>query len=96
MYVRVNDHMLRWNEGGLDFLLEDKRDYLYGLHCGSLYGNIRNFIGVTGSAYLLADDEDLFDEIINTVADLCYQGTKMALESGAKFDLATSGGYLLQ
>lgn len=86
MHVRVNDHMVPWSDGGLQFLQEDTRDYLYGLHCGSLYGNIRNFLGVTGSAYLLADDEPLFDEIINTVADICYRGTKLALESGAKFD----------
>ncbi|MCE5258927.1 MAG: hypothetical protein LLG44_07715 [Chloroflexi bacterium] len=86
MPVRVNDHMQPWDEGGLEFLKQDTRDYLYGIHCGSLYGNIRNFIGMTGSAYLLADDEALFDELINTVADICYQGAKTALESGAKFD----------
>ncbi|NLV74789.1 MAG: hypothetical protein GXY52_08925 [Chloroflexi bacterium] len=87
-WVRVNDHMQRWDQGGVEFLRADTRDYLYGLHCGSLYGNIRNFLGVTGSAFLMVDDEPLFDEIINTVAEICYQGTKMALESGAKFDFA--------
>ncbi len=88
MPARVNDVMMRFDEGGLDFLRADERDYYYGLHCGSLYGNIRNMLGVAGSAYLMVDDEPLFDEIIDTVGALCYQCTKTALESGAKFDFA--------
>ena len=87
-WVRVNDQMVRWDEGGLAFLQEDSRDYLYGLHCGSLYGNIRNMLGITGAAYLEVDDPDLFTEIIDTVGELCYQCVKAALESGAKFDFA--------
>ena len=87
-WVRVNDQMVRWDEGGLAFLQEDNRDYLYGLHCGSLYGNIRNMLGITGAAYLEVDDPDLFTEIIDTVGELCYQCVKAALESGAKFDFA--------
>ena len=51
--VLVNDQMIRFDQGGLDFLRTGKRDYLYGLHCGSLYGNIRNILGVEGSATLL-------------------------------------------
>jgi hypothetical protein len=87
-WVRVNDVMMRFDEGGLDFLQRDDRDYYYGLHCGSLYGQIRDFMGVENSCYLYADDEELFDEIIATVGELCYQDTKAALESGAKFDFA--------
>jgi Uroporphyrinogen decarboxylase (URO-D) len=86
--VRVNDEMVRWDEGGLEFLQRDEREYLYGLHCGSLFGTIRNMLGVTGSSYMFAEDPDLFTEIIDTVGDLCYQCTKTALESGAKFDFA--------
>ncbi|HOX07597.1 MAG TPA: uroporphyrinogen decarboxylase family protein [Planctomycetota bacterium] len=84
--VRVNDRMLRFDQGGLEFLRKGERDYAYGLHCGSLYGNIRNLLGVEGSCYLQVDDEALFDEIIATVGDLCYRNAKYALESGAKFD----------
>jgi hypothetical protein len=86
--VRVNDRMIPFDQGGLDFLRQGTRDYVYGLHCGSLYGNIRNILGLVGSAYLLADDEALFDEIIHTVGELCYRCVKTALESGAKFDFA--------
>jgi uroporphyrinogen decarboxylase len=57
-----------------------------GLHCGSLYGVIRNIIGVTELAYLYADDEDLYFEIIDTKADLCYMVTKTVLEHGYEFD----------
>jgi hypothetical protein len=87
-WVRVNDQMVQFDKGGLEFLKSDKRDYLYGLHCGSLYGQIRNILGVEGSSYLYADDEGLFTEIINTVGDLCYKNVLAALESGAVFDFA--------
>jgi hypothetical protein len=58
------------------------------LHCGSLYGVIRNWLGLVGSAYLLVDDEPLFDEIIDTVGELCYRCTEAALETGVQFDFA--------
>ena len=57
------------------------------LHLGSLYGNVRSMLGVENLAYLAVDDEDLYVEIINTVAGLCYDCVKMALEgSGLTFD----------
>ena len=86
--VLVNDKMVPFAKGGLDFLKKGERDYLYGLHCGSLFGNIRNIVGVEGSSYIYCDDEVLYDELINTNAELCYQNVKFALESGAKFDFA--------
>ncbi|HPO86210.1 MAG TPA: uroporphyrinogen decarboxylase family protein [Candidatus Hydrogenedentes bacterium] len=86
--VRVNDKMVRWDKGGLEFLQKNERDYLYGLHCGSLFGTIRNMLGVTGASYLFAEDDTLFTEIIDTVGELCYRCTKTVLESGAKFDFA--------
>lgn len=86
--VLVNDKMVRYTEGGLDFLKKGERDYLYGLHCGSLFGGIRNIIGVEGSSYILCDDEPLYDDLITANAEVCYKNTKFALESGAKFDFA--------
>jgi uroporphyrinogen decarboxylase len=86
--VRVNDEMVRWDEGGYEFLCKGERDYHYGLHCGSLFGRLRDIIGVTGCTYIYAEDPDLFDEMIDTMADLCYEVAKAALESGAKFDFA--------
>jgi uroporphyrinogen decarboxylase len=87
-WMRANDRMVRFDQGGLDFLKADQRDYPFGLHCGSLFGVIRNVLGVEGSSYLYADDETLFTEIIDTVAGLCYRNTLEVLESGAKFDFA--------
>jgi uroporphyrinogen decarboxylase len=86
--VRVHDRMVSFDNGGLDFLRGGGRDYLYGLHCGSLFGTIRNFIGVENCAYLQMDDEPLFDEIIAAVADLCYRCVEEALATGARFDFA--------
>ena len=74
--------------GGLAYLQRSEWVNPYGLHCGSLYGVIRNWLGLVVFAYLLADDEELFDEIIETVGALCYQCTKYVLEAGAKFDFA--------
>jgi len=65
---------------------DTNRDIPLGLHCGSLFGNIRNILGVEGTAYLYADDEDLYAEIIEDVGTLSYQVAKAILETGAKFD----------
>jgi hypothetical protein len=86
--VRVNDTWKRFDEGGLEFLRQDNRDYIYGIHCGSLFGGIRNILGVTGASYMMALDPDLYAEIINTAGDLCYRCVSYALEKGAKFDFA--------
>ncbi len=85
--LQYADERLDW--AALEALKDDsERDEPIGLHCGSLYGVVRNWLTLEGTAYLLADDEPLFDEIIDTVADLCYRCAKRALESGAVFDFA--------
>ncbi len=57
-----------------------------GYFAGSLIGEIRNYIGVEGLAYIYADDEDLMKEIVDTIGELRYQETKKLLESGVKID----------
>jgi len=59
-----------------------------GIYCKSLFGQIRNWLGVEGMSYLYADDEELYDDIINTVGELVYKTTKRVLESGIEFDFA--------
>jgi uroporphyrinogen decarboxylase len=77
----------RINFQTLEALRDDTdRDIPTGIHCGSLFGEIRNWLGVEGISYLYSDDEDLYDEIINTVGDLCYRVTETVLKSGVKFD----------
>lgn len=89
-WVRVSDDKyLKWSEGGMDWLKKDDRDFFMAIWAGSYYGNFRNVIGVENSAYLLMDDEPLFDEIINAYGDLCYRNVEYILSRvGAVFDFA--------
>ena len=68
--------------------LETKRETPLGLYFGSLFGQIRNWMGLEAVTYLQADDEELFDEIVNTVADLCYKTAEEMLKSSIKFEFA--------
>lgn len=64
------------------------REIPLALHCGSLYGNIRNMLGVEELSYLAADDEDLYAEIIDTVAELCYRCAEYTCRAGVSFEYA--------
>lgn len=79
---------LRFDQGGREILQTGLRDRPLGLHCGSLYGEFRNIVGVENTCFLLMDDEPLFDEILATFADLSYRCVEYALASGARFDFA--------
>lgn len=59
-----------------------------GLHLGSLFGTLRNIIGLVEISYLYADDEKLYREIIDTSANTAYECAKAALEQGVSFDYA--------
>lgn len=74
----------------LEQLKSQKRDVPLGLHCGSLFGYIRGVVGLEGVSYLYADDEPLFREIVDTVADLCYRCVERTLLLGSDvgFDFA--------
>ena len=79
--------MVRINQAALAALRDDAdREIPIGIHCGSLMGTMRNLLGVEQLSYLMADDFDLYVEIIDTMDGLCYQCVKAMLESGAKFD----------
>ena len=67
---------------------QNNREEALGLHAGSLLGVIRNWLGVTGVSYLWADDPELYDEIINTSAELTYKCLETVLQTGIKFDYA--------
>ena len=84
--VNVGGEEIPFDEGGLEYLQRGEWENPYGLFCGSLYGIIRNWLGLVGSSYLQVDDLELFDEMIHTVGDLCYQCTQKVLEAGARFD----------
>lgn len=72
--------------GGREALLARDGEYPLGLVCGSLFGYIRNWLGVVGLSYLTADDEGLLDEMIETLGSLAYRGVQEVLATGIKFD----------
>ena len=57
-----------------------------GVYLGSLFGQIRNWMGIVGISYLYEDDEDLYREIISVTADIQYKMAAYMLKSGAVFD----------
>lgn len=84
-----------WSEGRVDCKLlkqlgKTKRDVPLALHCGSLFGHIRDVLGIEGVSYLYVDDEPLFREIIDIVGTICYSNVELALSLGADvgFDFA--------
>jgi len=64
------------------------RERPLGLMCGSLFGKIRDWIGIVNLSYLSVDDPGLFDEMIDTCGELCLRCTEAALATGARFDFA--------
>ena len=60
-----------------------------GLPVGSLYGCIRDWMGVENVSYLVHDDPDLFGEMVETVADCIIQSITPALESGIRCEYAS-------
>lgn len=87
-------HRLEWSLDRVDWDAlaklppPEERDRPIGIWCGSLWGRIRDITGLVGLSYLMADDPDLVDEMIQTTAEICYQGTKAILERYDRFDFA--------
>jgi hypothetical protein len=86
--VNIGGEGLPFDEGGLEYLRRGEWENPYGLFCGSLFGVVRDWLGLVQLSYLMVDDPALFDEIIETVGDLCYRCAKATLETGARFDFA--------
>lgn len=73
-----NDRVQRWKE--------PNREEILVIPGGSVYGWLRNWMGIEGISYLIYDDPELFGEMVETVGD-CIIGTlERALASGAQFD----------
>ena len=61
----------------------------FGLHVGSVLGQIRDMTTVVGMSYLMYDeDEELFADIIDAYADMQYKCVEAVLEYGVKADFA--------
>jgi uroporphyrinogen decarboxylase len=48
--------------------------------CGSLYGYIRDWVGMVNLVYLQADDPGLVNEMVNTLGELSLECVRMVLE----------------
>jgi len=63
-----------------------------GIWCGSLYGTIRDMLGMENCAYLQVDDPVLYKEIIDRIGSLALQQVnatlKAAADRGLRFDFA--------
>jgi hypothetical protein len=84
--VIANGRTLRFDAGGRAYLLAEQPSSPRGLWCGSLFGAIPNWLVVVGLSYLTADDPALLAEMVETVAELVYQGTAATLATGIQFD----------
>ena len=61
-------------------------DMAVGLYAGSLFGTVRNWMGIEEVSYLFADDPGLFAEILQTRGELMYRVMEFVLQTGVKFD----------
>ena len=68
---------------------DPNRDYPLGLNCGSLYGWLRNWMGMENLSMLVYDDRSFFEEMVETVANCIIATITPPLESGIQFDYAS-------
>ena len=74
-----------WGELAEDWLRPD-REYPLFLPGGSLFGWIRNWMGIEAVSYAVHDDPAFFQQMVETIAD-CIVGTlDRALRCGVQFD----------
>jgi uroporphyrinogen decarboxylase len=64
----------------LDDVRTGRWAYPVQVWCGSLYGYIRDWVGMVNLAYLQADDPTLFEEMIDTLGGLSFECVKRVLE----------------
>jgi Uroporphyrinogen decarboxylase (URO-D) len=86
-WVNCGGQMRRFDAGGRDYLANPERETHVLLHCGSLYGVLRDYMGMEHLSYLIADDPVLFEEMIEVNAELCYRCAETALASGVAWDI---------
>jgi uroporphyrinogen decarboxylase len=65
---------------------DSNRNEVIALPGGSLYGWLRNWMGVENLSYVVYDDPAWFEEMVTGVADCIIGVLSQALESGAQFD----------
>ncbi len=82
----------RWETHCAD-LADEKRDYPLGISAGSLYGWLRNWMGMENLSLQLYDDPTLFPEMVETLGELFHSVLSRALKAakaqGCTFDYAS-------
>ncbi len=68
--------------------ISEPRNSPIGLEMGSVFGKIRNFLSVIGMSYMIFDDYELLQEIVDTFAEMQYKTVEATLKTGMKFDFA--------
>ncbi|MCC7207858.1 MAG: hypothetical protein IT323_11160 [Anaerolineae bacterium] len=56
------------------------------LYAGSLYGKLRDWMGLEALSYAIYDDPAWFEEMVTTLADCAIGALTRVLESGVQFD----------
>jgi uroporphyrinogen decarboxylase len=74
-----------WDEKVAEWTNPD-RDYVIQLPGGSLFGWIRNWMGLENVALLIYDDPVLFEEMVETIADCQIGLLTRILETGGRFE----------
>ncbi len=64
----------------------EKREAPLSLWCGSLYGCLRDWMGMENLSYLVYDDPALFEEMVTTLADCSIATLEWAFSTGLPFD----------
>jgi len=77
-----------WDERVIDWK-DPERAYPIILPCGSLYGWLRNWMGMENLAFVLYDNPAWFEEMVETVADSILGVLNIILETGGKFEAAS-------
>ncbi|MCC7493230.1 MAG: hypothetical protein IT204_12810 [Fimbriimonadaceae bacterium] len=85
--VSTGQARLAFEPEGRQYLSDPDRAEPCLLHCGTLYGGLRDMVGVEELSYLMVDDPGLFDELIDVTGELSYQCVQAALETGITPDI---------
>ncbi len=74
-----------WDQHADHWRDETREDSIF-LHAGSLYGWLRNWMGVENLSLVVYDEPAWFEEMVNTVTDVIIAGLEKVLATGGKFD----------
>ena len=66
--------------------IDPQRAYPMTLEGGSLYGWIRNWMGLENATYLVYDDPSLFAEMVERIADVIVTVHRKLFEAGCRFE----------